>query len=319
MIWAAVFGATTIVLLIYFTAAILGPKGLIGKNKQIKERIFKDQPLLGNRPVSVEKSTRFSDIQSFQKFMSDMEAAQKLAVQLKRAGSNLSLSAFLLMHFAIASVAFFIADLFLPPTSSIALAAVLIYFPFFYLKKKNKGYLDRFSEYLADGTSILSGSLKVGHSLETAIESVANTAPPPLSTEFKTVSAEIKLGIPVEKAFGNLYHRIKTPELKILTTAIAVHQELGGNLSELLENLEKTIRDRFGLEREIKVLSSQGIFSMWILCSLPFVMALFWLVFDPKLLFEYASSSMGITVITASFFLHGIAFSWMKRIVSINP
>ncbi|MBI3307014.1 MAG: type II secretion system F family protein, partial [Candidatus Omnitrophica bacterium] len=214
---------------------------------------------------------------------------------------------------------FFIANLFLPHSSSVPLAALFIYFPFLYLKRKNNQYLALFSEYLADATSILAGSLKVGHSLEAAIESVANTAPHPLCTEFKTVSAEIRLGMPIEGAFRNLYHRIKTPELKILTTAIITHQELGGNLSELLENLEKTIRDRFALEREIKVLSSQGVFSMWVLCALPFVFAVVWYFIDRALLFEFAASSLGVTLLTASFMIQIVAFMWMRRIVLIKP
>ncbi|MBI3313442.1 MAG: hypothetical protein HYZ83_04350, partial [Candidatus Omnitrophica bacterium] len=152
MIAAAILGATAIFLIVYFSIEIFSPKGLIGKKKQIKERIYQNQPAFENHPVSVEKKTKFSDIQSFQKWLNDIESAQKLAIQLKRAGSQFSLSVFLLTHFALASVVFFIANLFLPHSSSVPLAALFIYFPFLYLKRKNNQYLALFSEYLADAT-----------------------------------------------------------------------------------------------------------------------------------------------------------------------
>ena len=43
-----------------------------------------------------------------------------------------------------------------------------------------------------------------------------------------------------------------------LITGITINQEVGGNLSEILSNLEKTMRDRQALKREIAALSSQG-------------------------------------------------------------
>ena len=302
MIWAAVFGALSVVLTVYFVAEMLGPKGSIGKKKRIKERIFQHQENLSISSIDVEKKTRFSDIKSFQQLLIHLDFAKKMALELQRAGYNLSLSLFLLIHFSVASLIFLISNLFLPITSSIPLALSFVYFPFLYLRKKNRDYINKFSEYLSDSVSILSGSLKVGHSLETALESV---------------SAEIRLGLPVETAFENLYQRFKTPELKILTTAISIHQELGGNLSELLDNLEKTIRERFAMEREVKVLSAQGVMSMWVLTVLPFVFGFMWLWIDKGLLIEFVTSSMGTTFITASLVMQVTAFIWMKRIVLI--
>ncbi len=315
----AILGALAVFFVIFFIGKLLGPKGEIGKKKEIHKRIFEGpEGNFKSESGSLLKHAHLSDIQSLQKFLEKQSFVPHLTLLLKRSGSKLSLSAFLLFYLSIACFVFVVAQFMLPFFIALLLAAACAYLPFAYLRKKNQSYLGKFSEHLPDATSIVSNALKVGQSIENAIEGVGRNAPHPVSTEFQIVAGELKLGMPLDAALRNMYARIQTPELKIFITGIAIQQELGGNLSEILENLEKTIRERFALQREIKVLSAQGVLSMWVLFVLPFVFALVWFFADRQLLLDFSSSPFGMGLIGFSFGIQMIAFFIMKKVVNIE-
>ena len=60
-------------------------------------------------------------------------------------------------------------------------------------------------------------------------------------------------------------------------TAVNIYREIGGNLSEILENLAKTIRERIKIRRQVRVYTAQARFSGYILAALPIVTAIIFL------------------------------------------
>lgn len=293
--------------------------GNLSRRRKLKDRIFESASVTENRALgNLRRQQRYSDIEPLQEIFAKQAFSEELALIFKRSGYKISLSAFFLLHISIGSVAFMIINFYLPLLPSAGLAALCLYFPFFLLRKKSREYVEKFSEHLPDATAIISNALKTGQSIERALENVGRNAPFPVSVEFQVLAGELKLGLPIEEALKNLYKRIKTPELKVFITGISIQQELGGNLSEIMENLEKTIRERYALQREIKVLSAQGIMSMWVLFCLPFAFAGVWAIADRSILTEYVTSSFGARLITFSVFIQMIAFVWMRKVVRIE-
>jgi tight adherence protein B len=319
MIFAALLAAAAIFLAVLTIGKSFTPEGEIGKKKEISKRIF-EGPENTLRPefTGLLRQDHLSDIPKIQQLLAKQSFTPQLSLWLKRSGSKLPLSSFLLIFASIGSVVFVMAQFWMPLTTSMLLGGVCLYFPFLYLKKKNTEYLAKFAEHLPDATSIISNNLKIGQSIENAMETVGKNAPFPLSVEFQTVCGEMKLGLPLETALHNLYSRMGSQELKIFVTGICLQQELGGNLSEIMDNLEKTIRERFALEREIKVLSAQGVMSMWVLVSLPLVFAGVWFFVDRPLLLEFSASEFGMRLIGFSFIIQMFAFYWMKKVVTIK-
>lgn len=319
MIFASLLLAASLFAVILTLGRILGPEGDIGKKLEIRKRIAEGT---GSHPflnfTSLLRQDHLSDIHQVQQVLEKQSFAPYLALLLKRSGSNLSVSTFLLMHLFIAMTVFMIAKSWMPLMPAFLLSGICLYLPFFILKRKNSAYLEKFSDHLPDAISIISNNLKVGQSIENALAAVTRSVPHPVSTEFQSISGEMKLGLPLDQALRNLYERIKTSELKIFVTGINIQQELGGNLSEIMENLGKTIRERFALDREIKVLSAQGVLSMWVLLCLPFAVSSIWLVGERQLLMDYVTSGFGQKMIMLSFMLQASAFFIMKKIVKIK-
>lgn len=309
-------------LMVFLFIVTLGRTVLAGqltRSQKIKERIFEGATVGENRTMgTLRRQQRFSDIEPLQRLFEKHLFVEKLAILFKRSGYKMSLSAFFLLYISVGSVVFFGLQLFMPMLPSLAIGILCLYLPFFQLRKKSKQYVDKFSEHLPDATAIISNALKTGQSIERAMENVGRNAPYPINIEFQILSGEIKLGQPIDQALKNLYQRVRTNELKVFITGITIQQELGGNLSEIMENLEKTIRERYALQREIKVLSAQGVMSMWVLFALPFAFTIVWAISDRALLVEYVSSSFGMRLLMFSAFVQAVAFIWMKKVVTIK-
>ena len=92
---------------------------------------------------------------------------------------------------------------------------------------------------------------------------VAEEFPNPIAAELTEVAEEIRLGLTVREALQHLVERMEDPNLPILTTGVVITQEVGGNLAEVLDNISYTIRERFKLLREVRVMTAQGRLSDW--------------------------------------------------------
>ena len=108
-----------------------------------------------------------------------------------------------------------------------------------------------------------------------ALEAVSRELPPPISDEFRRVVQEMQLGVPMERALENLVRRIPSPDLDLVITAMNVQREVGGNLSEILETISHTIRERVRIKGEIRVLTSQVRSSGTLLSFLPIALGVF--------------------------------------------
>src|SRR5258708_5558924 len=105
-------------------------------------------------------------------------------------------------------------------------------------------------------TQSSSADVGAGYSIMQAMEAVSKEMPPPINDEFRRVIQEMQIGIPMETALANLLRRIPSDDLDFVVTAINVQREVGGNLSEILDTISFTIRERVKGNGEIRVLTS---------------------------------------------------------------
>jgi tight adherence protein B len=117
--------------------------------------------------------------------------------------------------------------------------------------------------------NLMVNGLRAGYSTLQAMEAVSKELPPPICDEFRRVVQEMQLGIPMERALENLLRRIPSADLDFLVTAINVQREVGGNLAEIMDVISYTIRERIRIKGEIRVMTSQAMYSGRILALLP--------------------------------------------------
>jgi len=117
------------------------------------------------------------------------------------------------------------------------------------------------------------------------MEAVSRELPPPISDEFRRVVQEMQLGIPMERALDNLLRRIPSEDLDLLIAAMNFQREVGGNLAEILDTISHTIRERVRIKGEIRVLTSQVMYSGRFLSAMPFfIFGALWVLNKPYMM-----------------------------------
>ncbi|HTP00972.1 MAG TPA: type II secretion system F family protein [Anaerolineales bacterium] len=204
---------------------------------------------------------------------------------------------------------------------SFAIGAVLGYLaPGIYMKRQQARRLNRFNDQLSDMLNLMVNGLRAGYSTLQAMEAVSKELPSPISDEFRRVVQEMQIGIPMDAALQNLIRRIPSDDLDFVVTAINVQREVGGNLSEILDTISFTIRERVKIKGEVRVITSQVRASGTILALIPIFLTIVLWFLNPKYLMSFmdggpycAVGAGGLVVI-----LIGLGYFIMMRIASIE-
>ena len=152
-----------------------------------------------------------------------------------------------------------------------ALVAVVMGFGSVYVwvNGKAKKRLALLEEQLPDAVELMVRSLRVGHPFSSAISIVAKEIPDPLGTEFGVIADEAAYGRDVSESLKALAERMDLQDLRFLAVAVAIQQQSGGNLAEVLDGLAKVIRSRFKLFRRVKAITAEAKWSGMFLSGFP--------------------------------------------------
>lgn len=183
--------------------------------------------------------------------------------------------------------------------------------------KKTKR-LKQFNDQLGDTIVLISNSLKVGHSFFQALDSAAREMPEPMSKEVRKVINEMKLGVTAENALNNLLNRIDSDDLELVITAVIIQRQTGGNLSEILDTIAKTIRERIKIKGEIKTLTAQGRLSGIIVSLLPIVLGIVIYFIDPDYITILFTRKIGLILLGIALINEIIGYIIINKIVKID-
>lgn len=199
----------------------------------------------------------------------------QVARELARADLKLKVAEYYALIFLATVVVAILAYLLQPIWISAVIGAVIGFFlPRFYVKRQQTQRLYRFNDQLSDMLNLMVNGLRAGYSTMQAMDAVSRELPSPISDEFRRLVQEMQIGIPMEKALDNLLRRIPSDDLDFVITAINVQREVGGNLSEILDTISFTIRERVRIKGEIRVLTASVRTSGTILSMIPIFLSL---------------------------------------------
>jgi tight adherence protein B len=195
-----------------------------------------------------------------------------------------------------------------------------LFLPRVYVRRQQSQRLVRFGDQLADMLNLMVNGLRAGYSTMQAMEAVSREMPSPISDEFRRVVQEMQLGISMEQALDNLLRRIPSGDLDLVITAMNVQREVGGNLAEILDTISYTIRERVRIKGEIRVLTSQVIYSGRFLAMMPLMIAgVLWVVNRPYMMqFFTEPKIVGYVSLTIAAILVLSGYFIMTRIANID-
>jgi tight adherence protein B len=223
--------------------------------------------------------------------------------------------------FVIGSVISMLAN----PVAWIVAAVLGYWLPGFWLGRRQTRRLKAFNSNLADTITLLANALRAGSSFLQAVELIVRETQPPISTEFARVIREVNLGLTTDEALANLNRRVRSDDLDLMTTAIAIQHQVGGNLAEILDTIAFTIRERVRIKGEIRTLTAQQRMSGYVVGFLPIALVLLLSVIAPNFMAPMFQAPPALMGLPAGLFILGaggimmfIGFMLIRRIVDIE-
>lgn len=267
---------------------------------------------------------RSSDLATLKKVKSNRDKSKhkvlkKLENDLSMSGILIRPSEFLLFWFVLAIVP---STLLFMLGSNIIFSIILLIFglltPPLYVNKKRAKRVELFEQQLIDAISIMSSCLKAGLTFQQALVSISAEMPNPISEEFGRVVKELKLGSSIETSLTRLSEKIGSQNFMMIVSAILIQRQTGGNLSEILTNISGTIKERFKIKNEIKVLTATARTSGLVVGLMPVAIILVFMLFNPDYVTIFFESNLGIAMIVIAIVMEVIGYLVIRRIVNIK-
>ncbi|HEY2219401.1 MAG TPA: type II secretion system F family protein, partial [Gaiellaceae bacterium] len=175
-----------------------------------------------------------------------------------------------------------------------------------------------FEQQLPDVLTTIAGSLRVGHGLKAALQTVAQEGSPPVSDELRRVLAEDRLGRPLEDALVSMCERLGSDDLLYVATAVDVHAQVGGSVAGVFQTVAETVRQRQQHRRRVRALSSMGRATAKVLAVMPLAFVAVISVLNPGYMLPFIHSTVGHTLIAYSILSISVGFLALNRLVNVE-
>ncbi len=199
------------------------------------------------------------------------------------------------------------------------LGAVVIYLlPRIILKIMKRRRLERFNGQLPGALNGMSNALKAGFSIQQAIDIVVKEGESPIAEEFGMFLQQLRVGVQFEEAMAQMDKRVGSEDLTLVIQSIEIARQTGGNLTEVFDRIDETIRERQRIEGKIKALTAQGRIQGRVVGAMPVVLGVVLYLLDPEMMLTFLRSSAGILVLVIVLLLEICGAFFIRRIVDID-
>ncbi len=194
-------------------------------------------------------------------------------------------------------------------------AAALPYLSLLWVRKKR---IKIFEAHLAQTLEILSRSLKAGHPFSMGLQMIVTEMPSPIRDEFTRVYNELQMGLPIEESLRRLAQRVPLLDMRFFVLAILIHDQVGGDLSEVLDNLSRVIRDRYKVLGQVRALTAEGRLSGWVLSLLPVFVICAIMLMNPEYVMILFRTEIGNKLLYFAGGMQIIGILVIRKVVNIK-
>jgi tight adherence protein B len=244
----------------------------------------------------------------------------KIAKRLEGAGSQWRPSEWLLFHAAL-FIGISVAGLLV---GGLNLVVGLIFMtvgalgPWMYLGFRRRRRKKKFEAALPDTLQLMSGSLAAGLSLAQSVDTIVREGTEPITSEFKKVLVETRLGLSLETALQGVADRFESKDFDWVVMAINIQRQVGGNLAELLNTVAGTMREREYMRRQVAALAAEGKLSAMVLGGLPPIFLLYLMLANRSYVMVLFQRPIGIAMLVGGGVILSVGVFWMSRLVKVE-
>jgi len=318
-----------VMLVLIFIAALLLMEGLYflwkaHRGPQARTLSRRMQALAGKnveRPkVQLLKGKASSAIPAMERWLNAAPKLQGLGrfvlqADVQWSAARLGLTSILLgmtAYFIVATLAF--QGVFVGMAVGLAMAAL----PWVWLVWRRSRRLARVQRQLPDALDFITRSLRSGVAFTSALAMAGEELPEPIAAEFRTAHDEITFGVSLQQALTNMSERLPITDIRYFVVSVLIQRESGGNLTEVLGNLSRLIRERYKLLSKIRILSADGRFSAAILVLAPFALGALMNFGNPEFMAPLWTDPIGVGILKTLLILMLVGIFILSKIVKIR-
>jgi len=288
----------------------------------IKERLAgerKGAERTAEEELALVRDEQLSNIPVLDTLLRRSERVSAIQKTLAQAGMTVRAGNFLGIC-ALAGVGGAILGYILGKRTEVAVFSFLIaaLIPYAYASFRRNKRFEKFEELFPEAIDTLARAVRAGHAFTTALEMITNEVAEPVAGEFRQLYEEQKFGMPVRDALLNLTERVPLVDVKFFVTAVMLQRETGGNLAEILDNLSYVIRERFKIQRQVRVYTAQGRLTMALLMGMPPIIVTVMLVLNPSFIRPLFVDPIGHTLLVAGITLQTVGYFVIRKIIRIQ-
>lgn len=244
---------------------------------------------------------------------------KKTAIQLTEAHLMIKPMEYLMISLIIALVLFALLYLFTQNLiPSVLIAAIGFILPKYYIINAQNKRKQALNNQLPEFLTILSNALRAGLSFNQAIATSGEEMPDPIRWEFQKVLRDNSLGRPMDEALMEMVRRTGDEDIDMFVSAIIIQRQVGGNLSEVLDMIAHTIRERVKLKGEIRTMTAQNKLSALIIGMLPIAIGLILSVMNPEYIMPLFTDTLGIALVVFALVMMAVGALLLKRVTTLE-
>jgi len=204
------------------------------------------------------------------------------------------------------------------PVTTIGMLVLILILPTLIYRSMRAKRMARIEAQLPDALAMVAGALRAGASLNIALDNLVNEQPAPISQEFEILTQEQRLGVDFDVSLANMEKRIPMQDFKMLTTALRINREVGGNLAETVESLADTLRRKSTMEGKIRSLTAQGTLQGYVMTGLPVLLGVLLNFLEPESMSKLWTTGVGWGVLAVIIVMEFLGYAMIKKITSID-
>ncbi len=320
--------AALIALLVFIVVALAAfAAGSLIDQRNARARLIKDRLATvekeperePNEELALLRDEQLSKIPALDILLRRSARVSAIQEALLQAGMKFRAGNFLMLCVLCGTLAGLAAVLY-TKNPAIAWAALVIggVLPYSFVSHRRQKRFEKFEELFPEAIDTLARAVRAGHAFTTALEMISNEIAEPLASEFRKLYEEQKFGMPVRDALMNLTERVPLVDIKFIDTADMLQRETGGNLAEILDNLSYVIRERFKIQRQVRVHTAQGRLTMALLMAMPPAVVAILAVFSPDFVKPLFYDPIGHALLVVSIALQTTGYFVIRKIIKIQ-
>lgn len=304
---------------VYIVTVALMPKRMLSKTSEYTQNsldALEESYAPGKSSVSILRERTRDESLLLRSFLL-LPGARSAYAKMIRAGMENSADAFFISMILVLLLAtYLLKSLGIIALPAAALLTVLIgrWYVNRRIEKRNAAFLNIFP----DALDMIVRSLRSGYPLNSAVRMVADSMDSPVKEEFKQVADETAYGSALVESLKRLSNRIDEPDIRFFVVVLAVQQDVGGNLAEVLSNLSSIIRKRKHLRLKIKALTSEGVAAAWVLGMLPLFEFIMIRIFSPAHLEPFFTTHLGNMLLAGAIGIVVLGMVIVRKMINID-